>query len=89
MLRASLSVGPVDAYLEASLDAMINFYPVHYRADIRVSVGVEFSLDILFIHIQYTRPCTAVKKQLTFHSVSCHVGADLHIEGPEFGGKAQ
>ncbi|EXJ70275.1 uncharacterized protein A1O5_06343 [Cladophialophora psammophila CBS 110553] len=72
MLHASLDVGPVSAYFDALFDAMINFYPVHYRADISISVGVKFQLDFLFVHIH----------------VSCHVGAGLHIEGPDFGGKA-
>jgi hypothetical protein len=56
MLHASLSVGPVEAYFDASFDAMINFYPVHYQVDVRLSVGVSFNLDILFIHVQYEQP---------------------------------
>lgn len=71
-IHVSLDVGPVSAYLDASFDAMINFRPLHYVADMRVSIGVTFDADILFIHIH----------------ISVHVGADLHIEGPEFGGKA-
>ncbi|MCJ1248188.1 hypothetical protein MMC30_005405 [Trapelia coarctata] len=72
LIHVTLSVGPVKAWLDASFDALINFHPMHYVVDFRVSIGVEFDLDILFIHIH----------------ISCSVGADLHIEGPEFGGVA-
>lgn len=89
MLHASLDVGPVSAYFDAFFDAMINFYPVHYRADISISVGVEFHLDFLFVHIQYAHYYRPIHQRLMNRSVSAHVGADLHIEGPDFGGKAQ
>ncbi|KAM7207809.1 hypothetical protein V8F20_001851 [Naviculisporaceae sp. PSN 640] len=72
LIHISLSVGPVSAYLDASFDALINFHPFHYVVEFSVSVGVECDIDILFIHIH----------------ISIHIGADLHIEGPEFGGIA-
>lgn len=73
LIHISLSVGPVSAYLDATFDALINFHPLHYIVDFSVSVGVECDIDILFIHIH----------------ISIHIGADLHIEGPQFGGNAQ
>jgi hypothetical protein len=73
LLHVSLGFGPIEAWLDASMDALINFHPLHYIADFSVSVGVSFNIDILFIHIH----------------ISASVGADLHIEGPEFGGVAQ
>jgi hypothetical protein len=73
MLHVSLSAGPVSAYLDASFDALINFHPLHYMVDMRVSVGCDCNINILFIHIH----------------IHVQVGADLHIEGPEFGGTAQ
>lgn len=73
LIHVTLSVGPVHAWLEASFDALINFHPMHYVVDFRVSIGVAFDLDVWFIHIH----------------ISCSVGADLHVEGPEFGGVAQ
>ncbi|MCJ1402453.1 hypothetical protein MMC11_005673 [Xylographa trunciseda] len=72
LIHVSLDVGPVSAYLDASFDALINFHPLHYTADFRVSIGVTFDADVWFIHIH----------------ISASVGADLHIEGPEFGGIA-
>jgi len=71
--HASLSVGPVKAYLDAGFDSLINFHPLHYVADMHVSVGVRYDMDVWFIHTH----------------IETHVGAELHIEGPEFGGKAQ
>jgi len=53
MMHLSLELGPLSAYLDASWDALINFNPLHYTVDMRVSVGIEFDLDILFVHIQY------------------------------------
>lgn len=73
LIHVSLSVGPVSAYLDATFDALINFHPLHYIVEFSISVGVECQIDIWFIHIH----------------VSVHIGADLHIEGPEFGGYAQ
>lgn len=72
-LRVTLSVGPISAWLDASFDCLINFHPLHYRADFHVSVGVAFDADILFIHIH----------------IECHVGAWLTVQGPDFGGTAQ
>ena len=72
LIHVSLSVGPVSAYLDASFDALINFHPFHYIVEFSVSIGVECDIDIWFIHIH----------------ISIHIGAELHIEGPEFGGIA-
>ncbi|KAK6429331.1 hypothetical protein LTR95_014522, partial [Oleoguttula sp. CCFEE 5521] len=72
MIHVSLSVGIVSAYLDASFDAMILFHPLHYVADLHIAIGVSCDIDILFIHVH----------------ISVSIGADLHIEGPEFGGVA-
>jgi hypothetical protein len=73
MLHASMSVGPISAWLDAAFDALVNFHPLYYIVDFSVSIGVEFHLDIGLIHIH----------------VSASVSAELHIEGPQFGGVAQ
>jgi hypothetical protein len=73
MMQVSLVFGPISAWLDASFDALINFHPLHYSVDFQVSVGVALNLDILFIHTH----------------ISAHIGAQLHLEGPEFGGTAQ
>jgi hypothetical protein len=72
LIHASLSIGPIDAWLDAAYDALINFHPLHYVADFSVSIGVNFNIDFWFVHIH----------------ISCSVGASLHIQGPEFGGYA-
>ena len=71
-IRASLSVGPVDAWLDAAFDALINFHPLHYEVGFHVSVGVDCHIDFWFVHIH----------------VTASVGAYLVIQGPEFGGSA-
>ncbi len=72
MLRASLSVGPVTAWMDAAFDALINLHPLHYTVDFHVDVGVDCHIDFWFVHIH----------------VSASIGAELHIEGPDFGGSA-
>ena len=73
MLHASMSLGPIQAWLDAAFDALINFHPLHYNVSFQVSIGVSFNLDFWFIHIH----------------ISATVGASLQIQGPEFGGIAQ
>lgn len=72
MIHASLSLGPLNAWLDATFDALIQYHPLHYTVDFQVSIGVEVDIDVLFVHIH----------------ISAHIGAQLHIEGPEFGGTA-
>jgi hypothetical protein len=72
MIHSSLNVGPVSAYLDVAWDALINFHPLHYVVEFAISVGVECDINVWFIHIH----------------ISAHIGADLHIEGPELGGIA-
>jgi hypothetical protein len=73
MIRVTLSIGPVGAWLEASFDCLINFHPLHYSAGFNVSIGVTFDMDFWFIHIH----------------IECSVGAWLTVQGPDFGGVAQ
>ena len=87
-----LSVGPVSAHLNCAFDAIVQFHPVsstrsasgsmqlirfayqlHYIIDFGVDVGVSCHVHVLFISFD----------------ISIDIGADLHIEGPSFGGKAQ
>ncbi|KAI8631391.1 hypothetical protein F5Y19DRAFT_423614 [Xylariaceae sp. FL1651] len=72
LIQASLNVGPVKAWFDAGFDSMISFHPLHYEADMHISVGIGYDMDVWFIHTH----------------VEVHVGAELHMEGPEFGGKA-
>lgn len=50
----------------------MTFHPFHFIADVGVEVGVEFALELLFV---------------TIH-ISVHLSADVHLEGPPFGGSA-
>lgn len=72
LIHVTLGFGPIEAWLDASMDALVNFHPLHYIVDFSVTIGVSFNIDVLFIHIH----------------ISASVGAWLHIEGPEFGGSA-
>ncbi|KAF8848465.1 hypothetical protein BDZ45DRAFT_269894 [Acephala macrosclerotiorum] len=73
LIHVSLAFGPIKAWLDAAMDALVNFHPLHYIADFKVCVGVTFCLDVWFIH----------------KHISASVGAWLHLEGPEFGGHAR
>ncbi|KAF4343949.1 hypothetical protein FBEOM_2106 [Fusarium beomiforme] len=72
LIHVSLDLGPLQAWLDAQFDCLINFHPLHYMAQFSVSVGVSFNIDILFIHIH----------------IGASIGAVLVIQGPEFGGTA-
>lgn len=72
-LLAVYSAGPLGAHFDAYADFLINFHPFHYIGDVGVDVGVSFTMDLLFV---------------TLH-ISCDAGADVHLEGPGFGGVAR
>ncbi|ORY08606.1 hypothetical protein BCR34DRAFT_603464 [Clohesyomyces aquaticus] len=71
LIHVQFHAGPIYAYLDTAFDALIQFHPIHYEVDVRVSVGVEFNLEGAF----------------TAHPIRAKIGAELHIEGPQFGGK--
>jgi hypothetical protein len=71
-LNAVFNMGPLYAYFSAHADFLMTFHPFHLIVDVGISVGVEFDLELLFI---------------TIH-IGVHCDADLHIEGPPFGGYA-
>ncbi|KAK0117089.1 hypothetical protein ONS96_012927 [Cadophora gregata f. sp. sojae] len=72
-LHISLDVGPVSAHADIALDVFVNFKPFYFIAEMRLSVGIECEVDLLFV---------------SFH-VSMSLGADLVLWGPDqFGGVA-
>jgi hypothetical protein len=71
-LNAVFNMGPLYAYFSAHADFLMTFHPFHLIVDVGISVGVEFDLELLFV---------------TIH-IGVHCDADLHIEGPPFGGFA-
>ena len=43
MIFVQLSVGPVSAHLNAGIDALVEFHPLHYVVEFWVDVGVRFA----------------------------------------------
>lgn len=70
-LRATLSLGPLDAYFDAHADFLINFDPFHFVADVGVSVGVRYTLDMWLVSTP----------------LSVELDAQLHLVGPPFSGR--
>lgn len=70
-LRASLSLGPLEAWFDAYADFLINYKPFHFMADGGVSVGVTCKVDLLF----------------TSFTLKVEIGAQLHLEGPPLCGR--
>jgi hypothetical protein len=73
LIYVQLHVGPVSAHLDVGFDALLQFHPLHYIVDVYVDVGVSCHVHVLFVS----------------GDISVDIGARLHIEGPNFGGKAQ
>lgn len=69
-LHAALSLGPLDAWFDAYADFLINYNPFHFIANVGVSVGVRFTMDVWFVSIH----------------ISVEIGAQLHIMGPPVSG---
>ena len=64
--------GNLNAWLTAYADFMIQWKPFYYTAEIGVSVGASYRLDLLFTHV----------------TLEVDLGASVQIWGPETGGKA-
>lgn len=71
-LHASWDCGIFSAWFDVTMDILIQWRPFHYQADFSMSLGVNFDLTVAFIHVHFT----------------FHIGADLTIHGPPFGGHA-
>lgn len=69
-LHASLSIGVLDAWLDAYVDFILNYHPFSFAAEGGISVGVRFTLDLLFV---------------TLH-ISVEISATLSLYGPPFHG---
>lgn len=72
-VRITFDGGIVSAWLDAGLDFILGWRPFHYEAKAHVDVGASLDTTLLFIHVH----------------ISVHVGAELTIWGPEFGGQAK
>ena len=75
--EASLTVGPLWAYLRLGADGIVYFDPFHFEVTAFAELGAGITIDVdlgWFGHIRIT--------------ISVHLHADVLLEGPEFRGKA-
>jgi hypothetical protein len=70
MLSAIYECGSISAWFDCSADFLLSWKPFRYEADIGCSVGVSFTLHLVFCSI----------------TINVSVAVDLHLEGPDFGG---
>lgn len=71
-IDATWETGALKAWFSAGIDFLLGWKPFHYEADAYVHIGVSLTIDLLFCSV----------------SITIHVGVDLNIWGPEFGGRA-
>jgi hypothetical protein len=71
-IDATWSSGPVQAWFSAGMDFLLGWRPFHYEANAYIHIGVSVNIDQLFTSV----------------TITIHVGVDLNIWGPPFGGKA-
>lgn len=75
--EASLTLGPLWAYLRLGADGIVYFEPFHFQVTAFAELGAGITVDIdlgWFGHIRIT--------------ISVHLHADVLLEGPEFHGRA-
>jgi hypothetical protein len=75
MAGGSLSVvyseGALKAWLDASADFLVEWKPFRFDAEVSISIGVSYRVDVWFVH----------------HTFSVELGADLSLWGTPVGGK--
>jgi hypothetical protein len=71
-LEATWTSGSLRAWFDAQADFLIRFKPFSYRIDVKISIGVSLTLDFGF----------------TTKVITVHVGVELSLYGPPFGGVA-
>jgi hypothetical protein len=72
-LRADFHSGDIKAWFDLGADFIISWKPYFYDAHFHISIGAEVSVDVLVGTIRKT----------------FHLGADVHVWGPEFSGTAE
>ncbi|WP_431887886.1 DUF6603 domain-containing protein [Nocardiopsis alba] len=73
LLAVRFHAGPVKAWLDAWLDALVQWKPFHFDVGIGVYIGVQASVKVLFVRV----------------TITVEVGADINVWGPPTGGKAK
>jgi hypothetical protein len=72
-IKATADLGPISAWFYAGVDFYLGWKPFHYEAQAAIEIGASFTIDLGF-----------VKSKITIH-----VGVQLNIWGPSFGGTAR
>ncbi len=72
-LQAVWESGPVRAWFDADADFLIAWRPFAYDAEVGISIGASFTIDLLLTSVEMT----------------IHVGVDIHFWGPPFQGDAR
>jgi hypothetical protein len=65
-LNATFEAGPIEAWFDASMDVLIAWQPFYFYANINISVGVAFDVEVAGVHMR----------------LSASLGAGLLLEGP-------
>jgi hypothetical protein len=71
-LQATWSSGDLSAWFDAQADFLIRFKPFQYLIHVSVSIGVSLTVNLL----------------VTTKRITVHVGVDVALWGPPFGGTA-
>ncbi|WP_338523782.1 DUF6603 domain-containing protein [Pseudomonas batumici] len=71
-LEAVWQSGDLRAWFKAWVDFLLGWKPFHYDADIGISLGASYKVDL----------------GITSFTVSVHVGVQIHLWGPDFAGTA-
>lgn len=72
-LSARWESGDLAAWFDAGADFLIIWKPFHYEIDVHIRIGVSYEIDFWF----------------TSATVTVHLGVDLELWGPPFGGEAE
>lgn len=72
-LRADFHSGDIKAWFDLGADFIISWKPYFYDAHFHISIGAEVSVDVVLGTVRKT----------------FHLGADVHVWGPEFSGTAE
>ncbi len=72
-LHATWHSGDLKAWFDAEAHFLMGWKPFHYEAFVHIGLGVSYRVDLWF----------------TSFTVSVHVGVDLNLHGPPFGGTAR
>jgi hypothetical protein len=74
-LSATLTLGPISAWVDVYLDFLVSWDPFAYEFDVGVEIGVSLSIQVCFFG------CVNI-------GITLSLGASLQIQGPPFHGTA-